>query len=284
MKKLICILILAVTSLQMISQQSKAFEVKVTGKGQPIILIPGYSCSGDVWNETVEHLAGKYELHVLTLAGYAGVKPLESETILMDIKNGIIAYVKEKKLKQPMIIGHSLGAFMALWLQSSEPGLFGKAVCVDGVPFISALSNPDIVADSLVKKPQYNKQAVIARFKSMPDSSYVKNMIPGMLYQVSDTARARQIAVWSYKSDRATLGSTIVEISLTDLRKDLAKIKTENLVLASKFGSKEKSTEIYNTQYAQLKNKTIKVADSKHFIMYDAPQWFYNEIDLFLAK
>jgi pimeloyl-ACP methyl ester carboxylesterase len=102
------------------------------------------------------------------------------------------------------------------------------------------------------------------------------------LYQVNDSIRAKQIAEWSFKSDRMTLGSTIVEMSTTDLRQDIAKIKSPILVMASIFGTKEASEKVYNEQYALLKNKTIKVADSKHFIMYDQPEWFYNEIDLFL--
>ena len=40
----------------------------------------------------------------------------------------------------------------------------------------------------------------------------------------------------------------------------------------------------YNLQYAELKNKTIKVADAKHFIMYDQPEWFYNQIDAFFNQ
>ena len=49
-----------------------SFAVKITGKGQPVILIPGLSSSGAVWEGTVEHLKDRYQCHVLTLAGFAG--------------------------------------------------------------------------------------------------------------------------------------------------------------------------------------------------------------------
>ena len=284
MKKLIISLLVLLAALNVFAQQPSAFQVKVIGKGQPIILIPGYSCSGDVWNETVDHLKSKYELHVLTLAGFAGAKPIEDEEILKTVHNQIIRYVKDKNLKKPMLIGHSLGAFMTLWVQSTEPELFGKGICVDGLPFLSAIGKPETTAASLKSNPQYNKEMVINNFKALPNEGYVENMTKSMLYQVNDTLHARQIAEWSFKSDRRTLGSTIVEMSTTDLRKDIANIKSPILVLASKFGTKEASEKIYNEQYVLLKNKTIKVADSKHFIMYDQPQWFYNEIDTFLQS
>ena len=105
-----------------------------------------------------------------------------------------------------------------------------------------------------------------------------------MMYQVSDSIHAKQIAEWSYKSDRRTLGSTIIEMSQTDLRQDIAKIKQPILILASLFGTKEASQKEYDLQYALLKNKTIKVANSKHFIMYDVPEWFYTEVESFLLS
>ncbi len=263
--------------------QQQAFDVKVIGKGQPILLIPGYSCSGAVWKETADHLKNNYQLHILTLAGFAGVKPIQ-DPVLQTVHDQLIQYVKTNKLKKPILVGHSLGAFMALWVSSSQPDLFGKIICVDGVPFISALTKPETTAASLKDDPRFNKEAVINNFKSIPNDNYVANMTQMMLYQVRDTARAKQIAEWSFASDRTTLGSTIVEMSLTDLRTDIAKIKSPVLILTSIFNTKENSEKIYNEQYAALKNKTIKVADSKHFIMYDAPEWFYSAMDNFLNQ
>lgn len=262
--------------------QHTAFEVKVTGSGKPILLIPGYSCSGAVWNETVAHLKDKYELHVFTLAGFSTAAPIADENILATVKTQIIQYVKEKKMKKPMLIGHSLGAFMALWLESSEPELFGKAICVDGVPFISAIGNPNATEESIRNNPQFDKATTIKNFENLPTENYVKNMTAAMLYQVSDSIRAKEIATWNFESDRKTLGSTIVEMASIDLRDDIAKIKAPVLVLTSIFGTKEASEKEYAAQYALLPNKTIKVADSKHFIMYDVPEWFYQQVDAFL--
>lgn len=281
-KGIILVAFTILSVVNVLAQKQQSFNVKVMGKGNPIILIPGYSCSGEVWNETAEHLKNKYELHIVTIAGFAGVKPIENDEILKTVHNDIIQYVKDNQLKKPMIIGHSLGAFMTLWLQSSEPQLFGKSICVDGLPFISAIGKPETTEEVTKKNPQFNKENVIKNYLSLPSEGYVKNMTKAMLYQVNDSVRARQIAEWNFKSDRKTLGSTIVEMSTTDLRQEISKIENPILILASFWGSKEASEREYGMQYAQLKNKTIKVAISKHFIMYDQPEWFYNEIDLFL--
>ncbi|WP_432670784.1 alpha/beta fold hydrolase [Flavobacterium sp. SM2513] len=284
MKNLTLTLLLLCCVCQSFAQNTNAFNVKVIGKGEPIILIPGYSCSGEVWNETVDHLKSKYQLHVLTLAGFATVPPIPNENILQTVHDQIIQYVKDKKLSKPILIGHSLGAFMTLWLHSSEPDLFGKSICLDGVPFISAIFNPTATAESLKQDPKFNKAVVIQNFINLPTEGYIANMTTAMAYQVNDTVRARQIATWSFQSDRRTLGSTMVEMATTDLRPVLPKIKQNILILASIFESKENSVKVYGKQYELLPNKTLIVANSKHFIMYDQPEWFYAQIDAFLSK
>ena len=37
------------------------FDVKVSGSGPAVILIPGLSCSGVIWEETVKHLQDRFE-------------------------------------------------------------------------------------------------------------------------------------------------------------------------------------------------------------------------------
>ncbi|GAB4040210.1 alpha/beta fold hydrolase [Spirosoma jeollabukense] len=262
--------------------QPTSFSVTITGKGQSIILIPGYSCSGNVWHETVAHLSDHYQCHVLTLPGFAGVEPIRTP-ILQTVRDEIIRYIKEKHLGKPILMGHSLGAFMSLWVASTEPALISKLICVDGVPFISAMTNPAIKADSLRKSPVYNPDVVAQNFVNLPTVNYEANMTKSMLTQVSDSSRARQIAHWSALSDRRTLGYTLVEMSTTDLRSDIAAIKSPTLVLGSLYFTSEVTTErILNEQYKQLQNKTIAVAHTKHFIMYDNPTWFYQQIDQFL--
>ena len=280
MKKFLIILFASV-SLLFANAQNKAFTVSISGKGQPVILIPGYSCSGDVWKETVQHLSGRYQCHVLTLAGFAGAPAIDTP-ILKTVRDEIINYIKQNKLNKPILIGHSLGSFMSLWVSSTAPDLVGKLICVDGMPFLSALGNPAANADSLKKHPMYNPETVIRNFESLPDSGFIDNTAKAMIWQMNDTAKARQVATWQYTSNRRTLGLTLIELATTDLRKDIAKIKSSVLVLGSIYSSKEKSYELIGQQFKLLPTAIIHVADSKHFIMYDQPQWFYAEIDSFL--
>ncbi len=171
---------------------------------------------------------------------------------------------------------------MSLWVSSEAPDLFGKIICVDGLPFISAMQDTTANAEVLKKNPQFDPETVAKNFEMLPSENYIQNMASSMLYQVNDTTRAIQIATWNSQCDRRTLGYTIVEISTTDLREAISNIKQPVLVLGSLYGTEANSYAVLKHQYKNVSNKIIEVANSKHFIMYDVPEWFYAKVDAFL--
>ena len=87
-----------------------------------MILVPGFASSGEVWTDVVAHYKAKYQCHVVTLAGFAGV-PAANPTSLARVRDGIVDYIRAKKLDRPVLVGHSLGGFMAMWVASSAPDL-----------------------------------------------------------------------------------------------------------------------------------------------------------------
>ena len=40
-----------------VNAQDKAFKVEVIGKGEPVLLFPGFTCTGDVWQDLVTELS-----------------------------------------------------------------------------------------------------------------------------------------------------------------------------------------------------------------------------------
>src|SRR5205809_1000053 len=66
-----------------------SFTVKVSGHGRPVIFIPGLTCDGSVWDETVAHLGGKVEAHVLSLAGFGGTPPID-QPLLPTVRDELV--------------------------------------------------------------------------------------------------------------------------------------------------------------------------------------------------
>ncbi len=277
--KVVFLVVLLITGRPTSAQKKYDFDVSISGKGTPIIMIPGYSCSGKVWTETVNHLKDKYECHVLTLPGFAG-QPAIKESLLETMRNEIIAYARDKKMQRPILLGHSLGGFLSLWIASTVPELFHKVIVVDGVPFYPGMQNPSITPDEV--KKFVNKAALITQFTSMDDSQLITYSENVARQLVTDSIKAKSIANWQSHSDKVTLATAFYEMMTTDIRQDLGKITAPVLVLGSQYETLERSQQILSEQYKYLKKLTLHNAESKHFIMYDQPIWFFNELDTFL--
>jgi N-formylmaleamate deformylase len=260
-----------------------SFAVKVTGQGPPVILIPGFSCSGAVWDGTVEHLKDRYQCHVLTLAGFAG-QPRIPEPFLETVRHDLAAYIRDQKLDRPVIIGHSLGGFLALWLSVHDPKLPGPLIIVDSYPFLPASFMPSATVETA--KPMAEQ---IRDRLAVPRPQFVKNSEKSVKTMVTSPADFDRIMSWVKTTDPLAANDAMFDLFSHDLRGDLARIKPPTLVLGTWIAYKDYTTgeEVegrLRKQYAQLKNCKIVMADTRHFIMFDDPKWFYQQVDTFLAN
>ena len=105
---------------------------------------------------------------------------------------------------------------------------------------------------------------------------------------VTDPKDIERVVEWGAKSDRKVVADAMYEIMATDLRQDIARIKTPTLVLGSwvaykAYAPKAAFEANYNAQYAKLPGVQVALSDiGRHFIMYDDPQWMVARMDEFL--
>ncbi|MEA1786649.1 alpha/beta hydrolase [Arenibacter sp. GZD96] len=254
--------------------QNVAFHVSVSGKGEPLLFFPGFTCTGEVWEDTVAELSKNYECHVFTFAGFGEVAPIEKPW-LPKIKEEIEAYVSAKALKNPVIIGHSLGGTLGLWLASEENHPYKKIIVVDALPSTGALMMPDFKSEYIVYDNPYNKQ--LLEMDSLSFDKMAQQMAMGMTL---NTEGQKKVKEWMLLADRETYVFGYTDLLKLDLREDIAKINIPVTILAATqpYG-KETVETTYQGQYAKLANYSIKFADeSAHFIMYDQPEWFINNV------
>ncbi len=266
-----------------------AFTVKVTGKGQPIILIPGATCRGDEWKETVARYSSKYQCHVITIAGYAGTRPMPNGPYLAAVKDQLKQYITDNKLNDVIFIGHSIGGFMSLWIASEMKDHLARVVVVDAMPFFAGATNP-------AAPDTFSEQTALAsyeRYSKMDDATLRQGQMGMAQFMCMDSTRWETIANWGVASDRRTMAYTMAEMMTKDLRKTIANITAPVLVLAAftvqpqyPMYTRDMVNGMYSDQYKECKTCTVHVSagGTKHFIMYDDPKWYYQELDSFFAK
>ncbi len=266
-----------------------SFTVDVEGHGKPVILIPGLACSAEVWKETAAHLnAEGFETHALTLAGFGGLKPIDADHhYLTTVRDDLAAYIRTNKLDHPILIGHSLGGFLALWLAATYPTLPGKVISVDGLPYLPAVMNPSITPEGAANMAASIRQSIT----SGSAADYEKQQRQTLESMITSPENVEREMKVESASDRDTVAEAMSELMTTDIRPEMANIRVPVLVLGSwieykNYGATHDSTlALYSKQFEKLQGVKIVLSDtSKHFIQLDAPDWFYAQIDQFIKN
>lgn len=261
------------------------FEVEVHGSGEPMLLIPGMTSSGDVWDATVAHFEERYEVHVLTLAGFAGVPPVDADPFLRTQRDAVLDYIRSEGLERPVIMGHSLGGFLLYWIAATDPEAVGPVVAVDGVPFLPALQQPD--ADETTMAARAEQMATF--YASMSPEQMRQQSRMAAQAMVSDSAAADTIAAWGARSHPATAGRAFAEMMTTDLRDEVAAISRPLLLVMAGGGMAGAARERIRSAYAgQIEaapeGRVVVAEDARHFIMFDDPEFLHEAVDAFLQE
>lgn len=272
-KSILIIAFIFLFSKSVLSQT--AFKVDIKGKGAPVLLFPGFGCTGEVWNETVAELSKNYECHIFTLAGFGNVPPIEGPW-LSTIKTQIISYVKTNKLKKATLIGHSLGGTLSLWLASEETNLFKKLILVDALPASAALMIPNYKGEVI---PYDNPQSKI--MLAMDQNAFNAMNTQLTSYMCLNKEKQKTINKWLDIADRKTYVYGYIDMLNLDLRKEIAKIKIPVVILAATNPDLTTVKKTYEAQYENLPSvKIYYAANSAHFVMYDQPEWFIEKVKL----
>jgi N-formylmaleamate deformylase len=267
------------------AKEPAAISVKVTGKGRPMILIPGLGCGGNVWDDTVAHFKDRYQCHVLTLAGFAGNPPI-SQPILLKVHDAIVAYIDEKKLDHPVIVGHSMGGCMAFWVAETAPDKVGPIIAVDGAPFFPALWDRTATVESSMN---FAEQMRKLYFGQTPEefAAAFRGFLSTM---ITNPKNLDMVCTTALKSDPKTVGQAAYELMLTDLRGQVKVIKSPVLLIGATGQIDDPNVVAtvkanYEAQVAPIAtHKVVFAPKAKHFIQLDDPEFFYKEVDAFLKE
>lgn len=286
-KQVIIIVISFFVGFWSASAGNSIIHTEIRGTGQPMILIHGMACSADVWEDVAAYYEDRYELHLVSISGFGNGESIEATHILKAIRDEIIEYSKSRGLHQPIVMGHSMGGFLSLWAAAEAPGVFGKIISVDGLPYFPVLAMPGITpetAGSIVEMMQNNMR------NSTPEAARAQQemMIATM---IGDPEKRAAVLKMGMQSNPDVIARAMGEMYTTDIRNQVSAIDVPVLALGSWYGyrqwgvTKESASAGYLAQFDSITNSSFKMAATAlHFIFYDDPDWFFKVVDGFLAE
>lgn len=154
-----------------------------SGSGFPLILLHGFCETHETWNHFIPQLSSKMRVITPDLPGFGDSPPLTGDFSIGDVADVIKDWIIQLNISKPVLIGHSLGGYVALALAEKHPGLLAGF----------GLFHSTALADAAEKKE--NRLKVIEFVEKNGVPKYVDSFIPGLFYQNDNANIPNAIAI-----------------------------------------------------------------------------------------
>jgi pimeloyl-ACP methyl ester carboxylesterase len=259
-------------------------SVTATGRGAPVILIPGLSSPRAVWDPVVPALARTHRVYLVQVNGFGGdaaganLSPGVLAGVVADL-HGLIA---RERIAGAAVVGHSLGGLVALMLAKAHPGDAGRLMIIDALPYAGTMFVPDATVAMVEPQARAMRDRMAAAYGRPADPAMARVTAE----RLATTAEARaKVAAWSAAADPRVAAQALYEDLTTDLRPDLAAIATP-ITLVYPYSDalpQARADAVYRDAYrAAPRVAFVPVGASAHFVMLDQPAAFAAALDAFL--
>jgi pimeloyl-ACP methyl ester carboxylesterase len=227
-------------------------------------------------------------VYVLTLPGFDG-RPAAGPTPFATAQAAVVQLIAQRRLDKPVIVGHSLGATMAIALAAQQPASIGGVVAIDGLPVFPGTEN---MAPAQRQAMAEGMKTRIAGANPQVFASQQQAYMRAV--GVVDMGKADDIAMLTGRSDPASTAQYMADDLILDLRPGLKNIQAPVLVIAPWFDldstvqgvtlTQDNKRDYYRGLMAGTpKLEVVTVAPARHFAMIDQPQQVNDAIRKYLA-
>jgi pimeloyl-ACP methyl ester carboxylesterase len=118
-----------------------------TGKGQVVILLHGFPFHQGIWKSFAKKLSDSFHVYTVDLPGFGKSPSLDSPFTIDNVAEAVISWITDQKLKHSVLVGHSLGGYVALAAAKKNPALFSSLILFHSTAY----------SDTLERKQSRNK-------------------------------------------------------------------------------------------------------------------------------
>jgi len=253
-----------------------------------LILVPGLASGGWVWGQMVRDLAPNHTVYVVTLPGFDG-RPAVAGDPFDAARAALAELIAARKLARPVVVGHSIGATLALALAQEQPGRIGGVVAIDGLPVFPRTEDmPLDQRPAMAEAMRARMAALSGPAFAAQQQQYMRSI--GMV----DMGRADDAARLTARSDPAAAAAYMGAALSRDLRPGLDRIKAPVLLLVPYYAPDAPALNdmtvgdklaYYRELMAGTPRLEVEPVDrARHFAMIDQPEAVVEAIRRFLKR
>ncbi len=144
---------------------------KIEGGGYPLIFLHGFCETHFVWKDLANELKHKFKVVLIDLPGFGKSPILDDGFTIDEVAQSIKELIDELKISNGLMIGHSLGGYVAMSFLRQFPE------ALDGY----CLYNSTVFEDTADKKENRNK--LIELINKSGTAGFIQTFIPSLFFE-----------------------------------------------------------------------------------------------------
>ena len=107
---------------------------EVEGEGTPLVMIHGASQDTLSWHDNIQYFSRNYQVFAIDLPGHGKSALIKGRptTTTKEFADYVWGFIKTLKIEQPILIGHSMGAGIGVFVSIDHPNDIRGVVAIDG--------------------------------------------------------------------------------------------------------------------------------------------------------
>lgn len=167
-----------------LSPDNVHIEYRVLGHGDPaVLLVHGWACDANYWNEQLEALKAHYTVVSINLAGHGGSGNNRSEWSIANYAADVAAVATQLPNQRLVLVGHAMGATVVL---AAAPLIGARVSGIIAVDALRSVGQPVLSARDIEQRvAPFRADFVGETRKLVADSLFERGANPALVQKVA---------------------------------------------------------------------------------------------------
>ena len=167
-----------------LSPDNVHIEYRVLGHGDPaVLLVHGWACDANYWNEQLEALKAHYTVVAINLAGHGGSGNNRSEWSIANYAADVAAVATQLPNQRLVLVGHAMGATVVL---AAAPLIGARVSGIIAVDALRSVGQPVLSAREIEQRvAPFRADFVGQTRKLVTDSLFERGANPALVQKVA---------------------------------------------------------------------------------------------------